>query len=168
MRRPSIFWLIGTLVGMTAGVGVFTFHYARGASYFGHEAAACANCHVMREQFDGWIRSSHRSVAACNDCHAPHGLLQKFAVKGWNGLRHSIAFTLGDFHEPIAITPLNRRVTEDACRHCHEEVVSAMVAAGRGHGDVTEGLSCIRCHGSVGHPAAPAITRNQEASPHVR
>lgn len=155
--RTVAAWVAGTLTGLSAGIGVFTFHYAKGASYFGHEPAACANCHVMQEQFDGWIKSSHRSVAVCNDCHAPHELLPKFAIKGLNGFRHSLAFTLGGFHEPIAITSLNRRVTEQACRHCHEDVVASMLAVASGHGGERGDLSCIRCHGSVGHPAGPAL-----------
>jgi len=62
-------WLIGGLVGATFGVAGFTFFYAKGASYLGHDAAACANCHVMQAQYDGWLQGSHRAVAACNDCH---------------------------------------------------------------------------------------------------
>jgi cytochrome c nitrite reductase small subunit len=160
--RAITSWVLGILAGLTAGVGVFTFHYAKGASYFGHEPSACANCHVMQGQFDGWIKSSHRAVAACNDCHAPHGLLPKFAVKGLNGFRHSLAFTLGGFHEPISITPLNRRVTEEACRHCHEDVTASMLALASGHGGGRGDVSCIRCHGSVGHPTGSAIAQQQE------
>lgn len=158
-------WITGALVGLSAGIGAYTFMYAQGASYFGHEPAACANCHVMQEQFDGWIKSSHRAVAACNDCHAPHELLPKFAVKGINGFRHSLAFTLGGFHEPIAITSMNRSVTEAACRHCHEDVVSAMLASGAGHGGSDDEISCIRCHRSVGHPTPPALATHTE-NPH--
>ena len=44
-------------------LGVYTFAYARGWSYLTDNPAACANCHVMREQFDGWLKSSHRAVA---------------------------------------------------------------------------------------------------------
>lgn len=154
--RTVISSIAGSLIGISAGVGVFTFHYARGASYFGHDPAACANCHVMQGQFDGWIRSSHRAVATCNDCHAPHEPVSKLAIKALNGFRHSLAFTTGDFHEPIAITPLNRAVTERACRHCHEDIVSSMVALSGGHGGERGDVSCIRCHGSVGHPSVSA------------
>ena len=50
----------------------YTFAYARGWAYMTDDPRACANCHVMNEQYDGWIKSSHRSVAVCNDCHVPH------------------------------------------------------------------------------------------------
>jgi nitrate/TMAO reductase-like tetraheme cytochrome c subunit len=59
---------MGVAAGLLLGIGSFTFIYARGASYLTNDPKACADCHVMQEQFDGWQRSSHRSVAVCNDC----------------------------------------------------------------------------------------------------
>ncbi|HET7904013.1 MAG TPA: cytochrome c nitrite reductase small subunit [Candidatus Eisenbacteria bacterium] len=152
LRARHLMVLSAVLFGVAAGVGGFTFIYAKGASYLGHDPAACANCHVMKEQFDGWAKSSHRSVAACNDCHAPHSLIPKLAVKAENGFRHSLMFTTGRFHEPIRITPRNRAVTEETCRHCHEEIVDAMVAFDDDAHRPEDAVSCIRCHGAVGHP----------------
>ena len=63
--------LLGVVIGVAVGIGAYTFVYARGWSYLTDDPAACANCHVMREQFDGWLKSSHRAVATCNDCHTP-------------------------------------------------------------------------------------------------
>lgn len=40
----------------------------------------------MNEQFDGWMRSSHRSVATCNDCHAPHDLIGDIRAARANGV----------------------------------------------------------------------------------
>ncbi|HEX6063808.1 MAG TPA: NapC/NirT family cytochrome c, partial [Longimicrobiales bacterium] len=71
MRR----WLLPTtvvLLGMAIGIGAFTFVYARGSSYMTNDPAACANCHIMSEHYAAWTKSSHRAVAVCNDCHAPH------------------------------------------------------------------------------------------------
>lgn len=134
------------LVGGAAGVGGYTFYYAEGASYLTNDPAACANCHVMRGHFDAWQKSSHHAVAVCNDCHAPHGsLVAKYYCKGRNGFFHSLAFTTGEFHEPIMITDYNRWVTEDACRHCHDPMTH-LIDAG------PEPLACIRCHDDVGHP----------------
>jgi cytochrome c nitrite reductase small subunit len=144
IRRAIPVLAIGIAVGLVLGVGVYTFVYARGASYLTDNAAACANCHIMREHLDGWITSSHRAVAVCNDCHTPAGLVPKYAVKTANGFWHSFAFTSGRFHEPIRITRRNLAVTEAACQKCHAATVQAM----GGHG---EGLACTRCHGSVGH-----------------
>ncbi len=139
--------LAGAALGVAAGVGGYTFLYARGASYLTNDPLACANCHVMQEQLDGWVKSSHHGVAVCNDCHTPHDLVGKYVTKVSNGYHHSLAFTMGDFHEPIRIKERNREVTEAACRRCHADIVQAIDAShapGRA-------LSCIRCHGSVGH-----------------
>jgi cytochrome c nitrite reductase small subunit len=138
---------VAVLFGIAAGLGGYTFVYARGASYLTDDPAACANCHVMREQYDGWVKSSHRSVAVCNDCHTPHTFFAKYATKALNGYHHSRAFTSGEFHEPIQIKARNLDVTEKACRDCHRDVVGAIDHAG----PTTEPISCVRCHDSVGH-----------------
>lgn len=139
--------LTGLVVGAAVGICGFTFVYAKGASYMTNDPAACANCHVMTEQYDGWSRSSHHQVAVCNDCHAPHDFVGKYLTKAINGYHHSLAFTTGNYHQPIQITPRNRAITEQACRHCHAEVVQAIDASHRGE----QTLDCIRCHESVGH-----------------
>ena len=140
-------WLaFAVAIGLAAGIGGYTFVYAHGASYLTNDPAACINCHVMREQYDGWIKSSHRAVAVCNDCHTPHDLVGKYATKGQNGFWHSFYFTTGAFPDPIQITERNRRVTEAACRRCHADIVDQMIG-GPGRNDV----ECLRCHRSVGH-----------------
>lgn len=137
----------GMAVGMVIGLGGYTFLYARGASYLTDNPAACANCHIMREQYDGWIKASHRMAAVCNDCHTPPGFLAKYTAKASNGFWHSFAFTTGRFPEPLKIGARNQAITEQACRSCHRAIVEAI------EGPHREGakLSCIRCHGEVGH-----------------
>ena len=139
--------ILGLALGVVAGLGGYTFTYAKGYSYLSNDPQACANCHVMREQFDGWVKSSHRSVAVCNDCHTPHDIVGKYSTKGLNGFWHSFYFTTGRFPEPIQITERNRQITEAACRECHQDIVQAIDPA---H-SATDGLSCIHCHSSVGH-----------------
>jgi cytochrome c nitrite reductase small subunit len=139
--------VLAMTIGIAAGIGAYTFVYARGASYLTNDPTACMNCHVMREQFAGWTTSSHRQVAVCNDCHAPHGIVGKYVTKAVNGFWHSVAFTTGRFHEPIAIRPRNRAVTEGACRTCHQAVVQAIDP----HSRADQATECIRCHRSVGH-----------------
>jgi cytochrome c nitrite reductase small subunit len=145
VTRWSLF-VLALLTGIAGGVGAYTFVYAKGASYLTNDPRACVNCHVMREQYDGWVKGSHRSVAACNDCHTPPGFVGKYTTKALNGFWHSFAFTTGWFHEPIAITARNRDVTESACRGCHQSIVDAIEA----HPTSGE-LACLRCHTSVGH-----------------
>ena len=102
----------------------------------------------MRDQYEGWEKSSHRSVATCADCHMPHAFPANYLVKGENGFRHSLAFTTMRFHEPIQITPGDLKVTEGACRYCHAAVVANIDRAGHGDG---ERITCVRCHRSAGH-----------------
>lgn len=142
-------------VGLTLGLGAYTFGYARGASYLTNDPAACANCHVMTEHFDAWAKSSHRAVAVCNDCHAPHNLIGKYATKARNGFWHSFYFTTGRYPQPLRITPRDSVITEATCRYCHATIVEQIDApAASAHSPTaTPGAatSCIRCHADVGH-----------------
>ncbi len=155
MARPSAFnaavLLLAVSLGLAAGIGIFTFVYAHGASYMTNDPAACANCHVMNEEYGAWMKGPHHAVAVCNDCHTPHNLVAKYAIKARNGFWHSYYFTRGKFPEPIQITPLNRRVTEQACRRCHADMVHALLAMDAARGEKSGELSCIRCHRGVGH-----------------
>jgi cytochrome c nitrite reductase small subunit len=132
-------------LGLLIGVSGYTFYYAEGGAYLSNDPKGCANCHVMRDVYDSWQKASHHGVATCNDCHTPHDFLGKWTSKAVNGFWHSKGFTLQDFPEPIRITPKNRRVLENNCRHCHAELVHDIT-----HADPESG-GCVRCHASVGH-----------------
>jgi cytochrome c nitrite reductase small subunit len=178
--RARTKWLLAAVValGLVAGLGAFTFGFARGHSYLTNDPAACANCHIMEDYYAAWQKGSHRVAATCNDCHTPHNLVGKYAVKATNGFFHSLYFTTGRHPDPIRIRPSNRRVTERACRDCHAEITAAITpgahvapavpsgahddswrthdgrgeAAGRGATEAEDlSASCIRCHASVGH-----------------
>jgi len=150
-------FLAVALIGVLVGSGLFTFISAEGASYLSNDPKVCVNCHIMREQFDGWQHGSHHAVATCNDCHLPHdNVIHKFFVKGSNGFHHSEAFTTMNFHEPIRIKPGNAKVLEANCLRCHGELTGEITA----HGtlgvptDPTQKADlygCVRCHQEVGH-----------------
>jgi cytochrome c nitrite reductase small subunit len=140
-------FIVAIMLGILIAIGGYTFVYARGYSYVTNDPAACANCHVMEDHYRAWMRSSHRSVAVCNDCHTPPGLVPKYATKAINGFNHSLAFTTGRFPEPLRLTSRNVDVTEKACRKCHENIVDAI----EGPHPERNRLSCIRCHSAVGH-----------------
>ena len=147
-RIPFPVWLVLiAMVGGIAGLGSYTFLYAQGASYLSDDPRACANCHIMREVFDSWNRGSHKAVAGCNDCHTPHSsFVAKYAVKGINGFNHSLAFTTGNFHEPLQITAMNRDVAQHNCLSCHQNMVSFI-----SHEESSDPTDCLRCHSRVGH-----------------
>jgi cytochrome c nitrite reductase small subunit len=138
---------LAVVMGILGGIGAFTFGYGKGFSYLVNDPKACANCHVMQEHYDSWQKSSHHHVATCNDCHLPHDFVGKWVVKGDNGFFHSLAFTLENYHEPIQIKPRNRRVTQNACMSCHQDIVHQMLPPETGG----EMLQCVQCHSDVGH-----------------
>jgi cytochrome c nitrite reductase small subunit len=146
-RATVIAGLLAAMLGLLVGLGAFTFGYGKGWSYLSRDPAACANCHVMQDHYDSWQQSSHRHVAVCNDCHLSHHPIGKWVVKGENGFFHSLAFTLENYHDPIQIKPRNRRVTQAACIHCHEDFVHDILTKGTSG----EEPACIHCHSDVGH-----------------
>jgi cytochrome c nitrite reductase small subunit len=143
----GLYLLVAVLAGVLSGLGVFTFGYGEGASYLSNNPNACANCHVMQDHYDSWLKSSHHAVATCNDCHLSPHPVGKWVTKADNGFFHSLAFTTGQYPDPIRIKPRNRAVTQTACLKCHGEFVDAMKPAHAG-GDM---LNCIHCHTAVGH-----------------
>lgn len=54
MRRSTA--IIAAMVGVVAGIGLFTFQYAEGLSYFSTDPRACANCHIMNDQYASWSK----------------------------------------------------------------------------------------------------------------
>jgi cytochrome c nitrite reductase small subunit len=146
-RRRRIIAL-AVAIGVVLGLGGYTFRYAEGLSYFSTDPRACANCHIMRRQYDGWEKASHHGAATCVDCHLPHGLIAKLAAKASNGWHHSKGFTLQDFEEPIQIKPGNSAILQANCLRCHEAMVHELVAGARTDRDAVE---CVHCHASVGH-----------------
>jgi cytochrome c nitrite reductase small subunit len=140
--------LLSSLLGILLGAGGYTFYYARGLSYLSNDPQACVNCHIMREQSDGWQKASHHSFAVCNDCHLPHDFFGKWLAKASNGYHHSTAFTFGNFAEPIRIKAANSKILNANCRYCHREFVNGIDARRTNH---EEELDCVRCHNSAGH-----------------
>jgi cytochrome c nitrite reductase small subunit len=157
--KPALVTVLGALLGLAIGLGLYTFVYASGYSYLTNNPQACTNCHVMQEYYDAWLKSGHRSVAACNDCHTPHNFVGKYATKVENGFFHSLAFTSGRFPDNILIRERDYRVTEGTCRSCHTAITLAIAGP---HNSPT--VSCIRCHFDVGHSAADFVISAQTES----
>jgi len=156
LRGPELLQRIGLkataglalVTGLVAGVGLFTFGYAEGLSYFSTDPRACVNCHIMRDEYDSWQKSSHHAHAVCVDCHLPHAFVPKMIAKADNGYRHSKAFTFQDFHEPIRLTSRSSAILQANCERCHGDLICEMLQRGPRESDRA---NCVKCHMSVGH-----------------
>jgi cytochrome c nitrite reductase small subunit len=155
LRRRALPTTLAVVVGVLFGGAVFTGWHGQALSYLSNDPEACVNCHIMREQYDGWVKGPHHEAATCNDCHTPHGFVTKWAGKARNGYAHSRAFTLQDFPEPIRITEYNAEVLQENCVDCHREFVNDVLGTARGEADHPEQPECVRCHRAAGH--GPAI-----------
>ncbi len=139
-------WGLSALVGVFLGLSAYTFQFAKGFAYFSNDPTACANCHIMNDQLDSWLKSSHHGQAVCNDCHTPQALIPKLITKAENGWNHSVKFTLQNFAEPIRIRAVNAERLQANCIRCHQELVSEIHG-----GDQGSQLVCTKCHLGVGH-----------------
>jgi cytochrome c nitrite reductase small subunit len=148
--RYAGLWLFALAIalGFATGIGLYTFRYAEGLSYLSTDPQACVNCHIMRPQYDAWLKSSHHNVARCVDCHLPHTFFAKWFAKAENGYRHSKEFTAQTFPEPIAIRSRGREILQENCVACHGNLVHDIASGPRGDADE---LRCVHCHSSVGH-----------------
>jgi len=162
MSQFSTAWIgLVAFVGASAGIAAFTFNYAEGLSYLSNDPKACANCHIMNDQFDSWRKGPHHAVATCNDCHVPPHFPEKYIAKALNGYHHSMGFTLQSatpdepgartvFEEPIRIKDTNSQILQDNCLRCHRDFVHDVV---RGSTWADNAIRCVHCHRSVGHSA---------------
>lgn len=139
--KIAVFAALAVLLGL----GVFTFIYARGGSYFSDNPQACVNCHIMNDVYNSWSRSSHQAVATCNACHVPHDFFGKWLSKARSGLNHSVAFTLQNFPEPIRISEVTHKILQANCIDCHSIMVSEIVH------EANPDRACFTCHRGVGH-----------------
>jgi cytochrome c nitrite reductase small subunit len=149
MQKTTLF--IAVLIGAVLGVGLFTFSYGEGLSYFSTDPRACVNCHIMRDEYDSWQKSGHHGSAKCIECHLPHEFVGKYLAKADEGWRHSKAFTLQDFHEPIQITPHDADIVQANCIRCHSDFVHELVSGARS--PTRDSVQCAHCHRDVGHGA---------------
>lgn len=139
--------IILIMVGIAGGIGIYTFLYARGYTYLTDSPEACVNCHSMNSQYASWMKSSHRSVAVCNDCHTPPKFFSKYYTKAINGFWHSWYFTTQTYPDNILSSHRTKEVLEESCRSCHADIVHAIEPV---HNTMKK-ITCIRCHSRVGH-----------------
>jgi cytochrome c nitrite reductase small subunit len=143
-QRSLLAFMVAAILGVLFGLSAYTLIYARGYSYLQDDPQVCVNCHVMKDNMNSWLASSHRTIT-CNDCHLPHQLVPKYLVKAEHGLAHSWAFT---FTQPqvIRIKDRSLEVVQHNCAECHREVIEATFLASE-----VEPRRCSLCHPGSGH-----------------
>ena len=165
-RKPGIMGILtsfsgiaitiaGGLVVILLGIAVFTFGYAGGWAYLGNDPQTCNQCHAMNEQYNGWLKGSHKNAATCNDCHSPHdNIIHKYVNKADNGFWHALKFTTRDYPENIKIREMNREITQEACLYCHGNLVDDISEPRKFATTVgahSTRIDCLQCHAEVGH-----------------
>lgn len=159
-KKPLSFvaLLLGILCVFACVIGLYTFYNAKGMSYFSNESEACNNCHIMNEVYNDYLKGSHskkvagKPRATCNDCHLPHGFVEKWIAKAESGVGHAYAFTfkLDVLPTNLSATQKSKGMIQDNCVRCHSEMVSNVVnPTTNPHGNSS--LSCVSCHNGVGH-----------------
>jgi len=106
----------------------------------------CGMCHVMDEMVEGYLHSSHREVASCNDCHIPHDYVRGSFYKAYTGTRDIVEVLLGISPEVIRITAYGKKVVQENCLSCHGDLLRMV-------GNTQEGGAkyCMDCHRYTPH-----------------
>jgi len=144
MKSPSfLVTLTASLLGAFFAIGGYLVYYSKAYSYLQDDPAACMNCHVMKDAYDGWKVSSHRNIT-CNECHTPHDMVGKYATKVEHGARHSYVFTFGD-PQLMRLKESGEDIVTDNCVQCHQTMVNNILP------DHANERRCIQCHEGVAH-----------------
>lgn len=153
---PSKKWEIPAIIsfGALLGLGFYTLHFSKATSYLSDDPKACINCHVMTPEYMTWAKSSHRTVATCNDCHVPqNNIFAKYFFKAKDGLYHSYVFTSRTEPQVIRAKEASIEVIQDNCIRCHEnQITDARTEAGVAHHfEDRTSRTCWECHEQVPH-----------------
>lgn len=155
--------LCGVFVG---GIGLFMY-LLRAHTYLADDPAACVNCHIMAPYYATWMHSSHSRHATCNDCHVPHeNAVKKWAFKGFDGMKHVLAFVTHAEKDAIAAQPMSSRVIMDNCIRCHTQLNTEFVKTGRIDymlARAGEGKVCWDCHRDVPHGGVNSLSSTPNA-----
>ena len=121
---------------------------------------SCTICHIMKEHFDSWEKSTHRKVTTCNDCHIPQWR-NKYKEEIKIGYRHTINFLLNKYEEPVKITDENFLIVQENCYKCHNYSVylqgfrivhhNNMARCESCHKDGLSAGPCSKCHDKSSH-----------------
>ncbi len=149
---------VSVALGTFAGLGLYTLYVSNAFSYISDEPSVCMNCHIMAPQYATWQRSSHHTVATCNDCHVPQdNIIKKYAFKGMDGMRHSFIFTFRLEPQVIRIKNMGKKAVLSNCIRCHENFIfkTKMREFLYSSGDVR---LCWDCHKETPHGRTTSLS----------
>ncbi len=118
------------------------------------KGAFCGSCHAMSEAALTHAQSVHAKLA-CNDCHAPHNLLEKIPFKAEAGARDIYVNTLGTIPDLIHPQGNTLEVVQANCVRCHSSTVMTV--------NMTSKESCMSCHRQVPHTNKTPISTRKAA-----
>lgn len=147
-------WSLFALVGLIAGLGLYTIYVSRAWSYLSDDPAVCVNCHIMAPYYQSWNHSSHAVWATCNDCHVPQSnVISQYSFKAVDGLYHAAVFTMGAQPQVIRAREGSSVVIMENCIRCHSPLVTEFVKMGGGYEAALKGetKACWDCHTQVPH-----------------
>lgn len=138
-ERYKIFVLLasGLVIGFILFIGVSA------GMHISDHRPFCSQCHIMNQAAITHKMSSHAKLA-CNECHAPHNLVEKLPFKAFTGTKDIYLNMFGNLEEPIEAGDATTQVVNNNCKSCHtitNTLVSSMEAKG----------ACTDCHRDIQH-----------------
>jgi len=149
------------LIAVFIGIGLFLAKEGEVVSYLSDNPEACVNCHVMTPVYNGWMHSSHREWANCNDCHVPHdNVVNKYFFKAKDGLYHATIFTLRAEPDVIKMQEASQKVVQANCIRCHMQQVTQTKYDGwiDNHAENRTDRQCWSCHREIPHGKVQGIS----------
>ena len=135
---------IWAIVAAVAVAGTATYAYTARTGY------CASSCHSMTPAADTWESSTHVAVdcVSCHESSIPGAISSR--------IRHVVSEMTG------ATSDLDATIESRRCTRCHPETLETAVIEHGGirvaHGHFTvEGMSCMGCHGQVGHTETPDL-----------
>ncbi|WP_075602176.1 cytochrome c nitrite reductase small subunit [Saccharicrinis aurantiacus] len=166
--KPPENWIFPVIlvIGIFVGLFIYVFYVSRAHSYLSDDPKTCVNCHIMAPQYATWTHSSHREVAACNDCHVPHNnVFNKYYFKAKDGLRHATIFTMRAEPQVIFIKDEGKHVVQNNCVRCHEGLIKddkLLSKMPNVHSNINDRL-CWECHRETPHGRVNSLSSTPNA-----
>ncbi len=172
LRRPSVFYSLGTLLVVGFVGGIIFWGGFNTAMEVTNTEEFCISCHEMNDnvyqEYKHTIHYSNRTGvrATCPDCHVPkewhHKVVRK--IKATNELYHKALGSISTkekFEEKRLQLAQNvwramKATDSRECRNCHDFESMDFTAQGRRavaqHSTaIDEGKTCIDCHKGIAH-----------------